>query len=74
MWLGPAPREQRRHLRLRARRDPPQTLWHRPQLDTILQVLSAYPFEKVPLFQLFTATPDLIADHASRNQLTLFDL
>jgi len=43
-------------------------------LYTILQILSVYPFEKVQLFQLLTATPDLIDAHASRNQLTLFDL
>jgi len=43
-------------------------------LYTILQVLSVYPFEKVPLFQLLTATPDPIDECASRKQLTLFDL
>lgn len=41
---------------------------------TILQILSVYPFEKVPLFQLFTATPDSMDAGALRNQLTLFDL
>jgi len=41
---------------------------------TILQILSVYPFEKVPLFQLLTATPDLIDERSLRNQLTLFDL
>jgi hypothetical protein len=43
-------------------------------LYTILQILSVYPFEKVPLFQLLTATPDLIDASSLRNQLTLFDL
>lgn len=43
-------------------------------LYTILQILSVYPFEKVPLFQLLTATNDPIDDNASRKQLTLFDL
>lgn len=43
-------------------------------LYTILQILSVYPFEKVPLFQLLTATPDLIDEDSPRNQLTLFDL
>jgi hypothetical protein len=43
-------------------------------LHTILQILSVYPFEKVPLFQLLTATPDLIDERSLRNQLTLFDL
>lgn len=43
-------------------------------LYTILQILSVYPFEKVPLFQLLTATPDPIDTDSSRNQLTLFDL
>jgi len=31
-------------------------------LYTILQILSVYPFEKVPLFQLLTATPDFTND------------
>jgi len=43
-------------------------------LYTILQILSVYPFEKVPLFQLLTATPDLTTDQPLRNQLSLFDL
>jgi len=43
-------------------------------LYTILQILSVYPFEKVPLFQLLTATPDLTCDNSPRNQLSLFDL
>jgi hypothetical protein len=43
-------------------------------LYTILQILSVYPFEKVPLFQLLTTTPDPIDTDSSRNQLTLFDL
>jgi hypothetical protein len=43
-------------------------------LHTILQILSVYPFEKVPLFQLLTATPDLMDPRSLRNQLTLFDL
>ena len=43
-------------------------------LYTILQILSVYPFEKVSLFQLLTATPDLMGPDAPRNQLTLFDL
>lgn len=43
-------------------------------LHTILQILSVHPFEKVPLFQLLTATPDSIDKGALRNQLTLFDL
>lgn len=43
-------------------------------LYTILQILSVYPFEKVPLFQLLTAEPDLSAIGAPRKQLTLFDL
>jgi len=43
-------------------------------LYTILQILSVYPFEKVPLFQLLTATPDLTDDDSLRNQLSLFDL
>jgi hypothetical protein len=43
-------------------------------LYTILQILSVYPFEKVPLFQLLTAAPDLTDADALRNQLTLFDL
>jgi hypothetical protein len=43
-------------------------------LYTILQILSVYPFEKVPLFQLLTATADLKDTGAPRNQLTLFDL
>jgi len=43
-------------------------------LYTILQILSVYPFEKVPLFQLLTAAPDLIDARPLRNQLTLFDL
>jgi transposase len=43
-------------------------------LYTILQILSVYPFEKVSLFQLLTATPDLIDAASLRNQLTLFDL
>lgn len=41
---------------------------------TILQILSVYPFEKVPLFQLLTATPDSMGAGSLRNQLTLFDL
>ena len=43
-------------------------------LHTILQILSVYPFEKVPLFQLLTAAPDLTDPDSLRNQLTLFDL
>lgn len=43
-------------------------------LYTILQILSVYPFEKVPLFQLLTAAPDPIDDNTSRKQLTLFNL
>lgn len=43
-------------------------------LHTILQILSVYPFEKVPLFQLLTAAPDSIDAGSLRNQLTLFDL
>lgn len=43
-------------------------------LYTILQILSVYPFEKVPLFQLLTATPESPDDDSSRKQLTLFDL
>jgi hypothetical protein len=43
-------------------------------LYTILQILSVYPFEKVPLFQLLTATPVPIDAGSLRNQLTLFDL
>lgn len=43
-------------------------------LYTILQILSVYPFEKVPLFQLLTVEPDLPAKNGTRNQLTLFDL
>jgi len=43
-------------------------------LYTILQILSVYPFEKVPLFQLLTTAPDLIDTDSLRNQLTLFDL
>ena len=43
-------------------------------LYTILQILSVYPFEKVPLFQLLTSTPDLTSDDRLRNQLSLFDL
>jgi len=43
-------------------------------LYTILQILSVYPFEKVPLFQLLTSTPDLTSDDHLRNQLSLFDL
>jgi len=43
-------------------------------LYTILQILSVYPFEKVPLFQLLTSTPDLTNDDSLRNQLSLFDL
>jgi len=43
-------------------------------LYTILQILSVYPFEKVPLFQLLTATPDLTTDQPLPNQLSLFDL
>lgn len=43
-------------------------------LYTILQILSVYPFEKVPLFQLLTAAPAPIANDPSRKQLTLFDL
>ena len=43
-------------------------------LYTILQILSVYPFEKVPLFQLLTASPAPIANDPSRKQLTLFDL
>jgi hypothetical protein len=43
-------------------------------LHTILQILSVHPFEKVPLFQLLTATTDSIDTDALRNQLTLFDL
>jgi transposase len=43
-------------------------------LYTILQILSVYPFEKVPIFQLLTAEADLTAIDTSRKQLTLFDL
>ena len=43
-------------------------------LYTILQILSVYPFEKVPLFQLLTAAPDPIDGNTSRKQLTLFNL
>jgi hypothetical protein len=43
-------------------------------LYTILQILSVYPFEKVPLFQLLTTTPDLMDAGSQRKQLTLFDL
>jgi len=43
-------------------------------LYTILQILSGYPFEKVPLFQPLTATHDLTSDNCLRNQLSLFDL
>jgi len=43
-------------------------------LYTILQILSVYPFEKVPLFQLLTATPDLTDGESFRKQLSLFDL
>lgn len=43
-------------------------------LYAILQILSVYPFEKVPLFQLLTATADLTDTGTPRNQLTLFDL
>jgi hypothetical protein len=43
-------------------------------LYTILQILSVYPFEKVPLFQLLTATPDMMDADLLRNQLSLFDL
>lgn len=43
-------------------------------LYTILQILSVYPFEKVPLIQLLTDTPDLAGTGGSRNQLNLFDL
>ena len=43
-------------------------------LYTILQILSVYPFEKVPLFQLLTAAPDPIDGSTSRKQLTLFNL
>jgi len=46
----------------------------RRDLYTILQILSVYPFEKVPLFQLLTAAPDPIDDNTSRKQLTLFNL
>ena len=43
-------------------------------LYTILQILSVYPFEKVPLFQLLTSTPDSTSEDPLRNQLSLFDL
>lgn len=43
-------------------------------LYTILQILSVYPFEKVPLFQLLTAAPDPIDGNTSRKQLSLFNL
>lgn len=43
-------------------------------LYTILQILSVYPFEKIPLFQLLTAAPDPIDGNTSRKQLSLFNL
>ena len=43
-------------------------------LYTILQILSVYPFEKVPLFQLLTAESDPIDGNTSRKQLSLFNL
>lgn len=43
-------------------------------LYTILQILSVYPFEKVPLFQLLTSTTDPTCVDTKRNQLKLFDL
>jgi hypothetical protein len=41
---------------------------------TILQILSVYPFEKVPLPQLLTRPDDTLKDAHIRNQLSLFDL
>lgn len=43
-------------------------------LYTILQILSVYPFEKVPLFQLLTVIPNPMSTGSQRKQLTLFDL
>jgi transposase len=43
-------------------------------LYTILQILSVYPFEKVPLFQLLTSATDPDDVDADRKQLKLFDL
>ncbi len=43
-------------------------------LYTILQILSVYAFEKVPLAQLLTGSAYTCADNDTRNQLSLFDL
>jgi hypothetical protein len=43
-------------------------------LYTILQILSVYPFEKVPLPQLLTRPPYTLKDGYIPNQLSLFDL
>ena len=42
-------------------------------LYTILQVLSVTLFERVPLIQALTITPDSTAEDESCNQLLLFD-
>jgi hypothetical protein len=42
-------------------------------LYTMLQILSVYAFEKVPLAQLLTASAYTSEDHDIRNQLSLFD-
>lgn len=44
------------------------------ELYTILQILSVYPFEKVPLPQLLTRTAYTLKDGHIRNQLSLFNL
>ena len=43
-------------------------------LYTMLQILSVYSFEKVPLPQLLAGTPHTSKDDDIRNQLSLFDL
>lgn len=43
-------------------------------LYTILQILSVYAFEKVPLAQLLTGSAYTSEDNDTRNQLSLFDL
>lgn len=43
-------------------------------LYTILQILSVYAFEKVPLAQLLTGSAYTCEDNDTRNQLSLFDL
>jgi hypothetical protein len=43
-------------------------------LYTMLQILSVYAFEKVPLPQLLAAASHTFQDSDIRNQLSLFDL